>query len=87
MIYRVLARSILVLAQSSTYVVVLGYLIFRSQWVVVPAMISIALLVMLRCSKCGTSFRDPRIYGRFRIWKSYDTKLIDDCPVCHRTMF
>jgi hypothetical protein len=83
---RVLIKAVLVVAQSSLITIMLGYILFRTQWVVVPAFAAIAILMFIRCSQCGASFRDERVYSKLKVLKFYDTKIIDDCPVCHRPM-
>lgn len=87
MIDRLFARSILMVAQASTIIILLGYLIFRSQWVVVPAFVTISILMGLRCMSCKTSFRNPEIYKHLKPLKFYDTEIVDKCPVCHKEMF
>ncbi len=84
---QILLKLLLVLVQSSTLTVLLGYLIFRSQLVVIPAFLSIVVLMNLRCSVCGTSFQDEKIYKRLKLIKFYDTKIIDSCPVCNNPMY
>lgn len=87
MIDRLCVKWVLIIAQSSAIMVLLGYLIFKSQWVVVPAFISISLLMSLKCNNCKTSFMDPKIYNHLKLLKFYDTKIIDRCPVCKKAMF
>ncbi len=84
---RLMARAGLIVAQASWIVILLGYLVFRSGWVVLPGFVSIAYLMTLRCSRCLTSFQDRRIYDRLRLMKFYDTRIVDDCPVCRKPMF
>ena len=84
---RLIAKAALVVAQASWITILAGFLIFRSGWVILPGFVSIAFLMTLRCSQCRASFQDRRIYDRFRLMKFYDTRIVDDCPVCHRPMF
>jgi hypothetical protein len=84
---RLIAKAGLVVAQASWIVILVGYLVFRSGWVVLPGFVSIAYLMTLRCSQCLTSFQDRRVYERFRLLKFYDTRIVDACPVCHKPMF
>ena len=85
----ILVKALLILAQSSPWTILIGYLIFRSQWVVLPAFMAIAVLILMniRCDFCKTSLTDEKIYKHFRLIKFFDTKFVDDCPVCHHRMF
>jgi hypothetical protein len=87
MLKRLSVKAVLIVAQGSWIVTLIGYLIFRSGWVVAPAMLSIAILIFVRCSRCGTSFQDDRINQKARLIKFYDTSIIDECPVCRKPMF
>lgn len=87
MAIKLLAKIAVIVAQSSWLTVLLGYILFRTQWVVLPAAVSIVVLMILRCSSCGTSFQDERIYQRFRLLRFYDSRIINNCPVCHNPMF
>ena len=86
MLKRLPFKTVLIVAQGSWIITLVGFLIFRSEWVVVPAMLSIGTLMFLRCSQCGTSVADSRINQRLRLMKFYDTSLIDECPVCQKPM-
>lgn len=87
MLKRLAVKAVLIVAQGSWIVTLIGYLIFRSGWVVAPAMLSIAILIFLKCSQCGTSFQDNRISQKARLLKFYDTTIINECPVCRKPMF
>lgn len=87
MLKRLSVKAVLIVAQGSWIVTLIGYLIFRSGWVVAPAMLSIAILILVKCSRCGTSFQDDRINQKARLIKFYDTSIIDECPVCRKPMF
>lgn len=83
---RLLLKAVLVVAQSSLITIMLGYVLFRTQWVIVPAFVAIAMLMFSKCSRCGVLFRDKRVYSQLKVLKFYDTEMIDDCPVCHKPM-
>jgi hypothetical protein len=83
---RVLAKSALGVAQASSFVILLGYLVTRSQLVVVPAFIAVAYLLTVKCEHCGTSFTDSRMNQRFRLLRFWDVSIIDCCPVCQHGM-
>lgn len=87
MMKRFIAKAALIGAQSSTWTVIVGYLVFRSPLVVVPGALSIIILINLKCGICKTSFQDERIYSKAKLMKFYDTKIIDECPVCGSAMF
>jgi hypothetical protein len=87
MINRLFVKSILIIAQASTMIILLGYLITRSQLVVIPAFVTIFLLMRLKCMNCKTSFMSPEVYKHLNPLKFYDTTIIDRCPVCQQAMF
>jgi hypothetical protein len=86
LVHRLCAKIALVGAQSSTITILIGYLLLRSQWVIVPGLMSVAILMMVRCRHCDASFREERIYKHMRLLKFYDTRIIDSCPVCGHPM-
>jgi hypothetical protein len=79
-------KAALMVAQASFFIIIIGYILLRTQWVVLPGFIAVAILMASKCSRCGTSFKDQRVYSKFKLLKFYDTKIVDDCPVCHRPM-
>lgn len=81
------AKLVLAAAQASWLMTVGGYLIFRTQWVVLPGFLSIACLMVMRCNACSTPFTDHRIYDRFNLVRFWKTRIVDECPVCSRKMF
>ena len=62
---RAVAKTALIVAQSSWLTVLGGYILIRSQWVVLPCFIAIVILMTLKCRRCETSFTDDRINQRF----------------------
>lgn len=87
MLKRLAVKAVLIVAQGSWIVTMIGYLIFRSGWVVAAGLLSIAILIFLKCSQCGTPLGDDRISQKARLLKFYDTSIIDECPVCRKAMF
>jgi len=83
---RLFIKAALMVVQASFFIVTLGYILLRSQWVVLPGFLAVAILMASKCSRCGTSFKDQRVYSKFKLLKFYNTKLVDDCPVCHHPM-
>ena len=53
---RLALKIVVMVAQSSTFTVMLGYIITKSQWVVVPGFVAITILIFGRCASCGTPF-------------------------------
>lgn len=84
---RMIAKTALAVAQSTWLTVLGGYIVLRSQWVVLPSFIAIIVLMKLKCCRCQTPFADDRIYRSFKLGRFWDTRLVDHCPVCQRAMF
>ena len=83
---RLIAKLALIGLQSSAIVILVGYILLRTQWVVVPGLISAIALWGVNCGNCGTSFDDPRLYKRIRLLRFWDTGILDKCPVCGEAM-
>jgi hypothetical protein len=83
---RLALKIVVMVAQSSTFTVMLGYIITKSQWVVVPGFVAITILIFGRCASCGTPFQDPRICSKMKLMKFYDTSMVDQCPGCQKPM-
>jgi hypothetical protein len=81
------AKFILATGQATWLIVLGGYLLFRTQWVVLPSFVAIVLLMMMRCRACSTPFTDERVYRHFKLLRFWSTRIIDRCPVCSRKMF
>jgi hypothetical protein len=84
---RTIAKIILATAQASWLIVLGGYLLLRTQWVVLPSFVSVLALMKSRCSSCSTPFTDERVYQKFKLLRFWDTRIIDECPVCSHEMF
>jgi hypothetical protein len=80
-------KTALVVAQSGWLHVLVGYTIFRSQWVALPGFAAIMILMGTRCGRCRTSFVDDRINQSVKVGRFWDTQIIDQCPVCQQGMF
>ena len=83
---RLLAKSALGVVQASSLIVLVGYLVTRSQLVVVPAFIAGAYLLALKCQHCGTSFANGQVNRRLSLLRFWDVSIIDRCPVCQHRM-
>jgi hypothetical protein len=84
---RTIAKVILATAQASWLIVLGGYLLLRTQWVVLPSFLSVIALMKSRCSYCLTPFTDERVYQKFKLLRFWDTGIIEECPVCSHEMF
>ena len=86
MLFRVAAQFALAMAQSTPFTIGLGYLAFRTAWVAAPAMLGMLFLMTIRCRHCRSRFVDDRILQRLSVWKFFDTRILDECPVCSHPM-
>jgi hypothetical protein len=83
---KITAKIVLATAQASWLIILIGYLLLRSQWVVLPGFATITCLLFMRCRACSTPMSDERIYRHFKLMHFWDTRIIDECPVCSRSM-
>ena len=79
--------GILVIGQATWLIVLGGYLLFRTQLVVLPSFVAIVVLMKMQCRTCSTSFTDERVYRHFKLLRFWTTRIIDRCPACSRKMF
>jgi hypothetical protein len=82
-----LSLKVLVVATQALPIILLAeYLIFKTWFAFLFGCLSILKLGFSKCAHCETSFRDPRINRRLHVFKFWDTKLVDQCPVCNHPM-
>ncbi len=84
---KILMKVVLLVAQSSFFTIIIGYLVFRSQWIVLPVFLAIATLMTFKCGNCHSSFQNNRVYNKLRLLKFYNTEILDQCPVCRMPMY
>ena len=56
-------------------------------YMIIPLFVAIFTLMSQKCLNCNTSFQDNRINRAMKMWPLFDTKILDECPVCHHEMF
>ena len=77
-------------SQVSIILSLLEYLVRQTYWVSIPAVTTFIIFIFVKCSHCGTRLYDDKI-SEVRIkpvnfWGLFDTRFLDDCPVCHHPM-
>ena len=82
-----IAKLVLATLQASWLIILGGYLLFRTQWVVLTGFVAAACSMAMRCRACSTPFTDERIYRHFNLLRFWKTRIVDECPVCSRRMF
>lgn len=81
-----LLKAILFVAQASPVLLIFEYIAFRTSFAFVAALLSIGMLIFSRCRHCHTSFQNPRIYEKLHVLKFWDTRIVDQCPICGHSM-
>jgi hypothetical protein len=82
-----LAKTVLTTGQATWLIVLGGYILFRTQWVVLPSFVAIVILMRMQCKACSTPFTNERVYRHFKLLRFWDTRIIDRCPICSGKMF